>query len=124
MGLRNILAGLVAVATLSVSGLAAAEPKSVCDVGDALVGPNCIHTVEDPDCACYSPDVTAYRVSKDQKKQVVWTGEGRVTISTSSILKVSVVLRGSAGGPAGSITRTYKWDGSAYVFASETPRAD
>jgi hypothetical protein len=123
MSLRNIVAGLLAVITLSVSGLAAAETKSVCDAGDALVGPNCIHTVEDPDCACYSPDVTAYRVS-NQKKQVVWTGEGRVTMSTSSVLKMSVVLRGSAGGPAGQVTRTYKWDGSAYVFASEAPRAD
>jgi hypothetical protein len=123
MGIRNIVAGLVAVTALFVSGLAAAETKLVCDAGDALVGPNCIHTVEDPDCTCYAPDVTAYRVSKDQR-QVVWTGEGRVTTSTSSVLKVSVVLRGSAGGPAGSITRTYKWDGSTYVFASTTPRPD
>jgi hypothetical protein len=77
------------------------------------MGPNCVHTVQDPD-APNVPDNVVYRMSGDQKA-VVWSGVGQVTSSTSQFLKVLIVQAGSAGGPAGQFTRVYKWNGSTYV---------
>lgn len=101
---------LVLVLTTLFSSFAGAQGR--CEAGDALMGPNCVHTEWLEAGPVRQPFSTVYRMD-DGKKVVVWDDQGDVKDSKASHIEVIQLTVDDEGNLVPTAVK-FHWDGSRY----------
>lgn len=112
--MRKLLGLLSLLLSASVTLPALAGPND-CDKGDALMGPNCVHTeTVNVRGMNYSSSVV-YRV-KGGTKTIVWADQGTVEKSTAAYLIVDQLVEGDDGYTTFDLVR-YNWNAKLHCYA-------
>lgn len=110
----KMLSFLILILSASVALPALGEPN-VCDKGDTLMGPNCVHTYLGNIRGMNYTFSVVYRVN-DSEKTTVWSDQGEVEKSTKVYLIVSQLVQEKDGEWGWGPVR-YNWSAKLNCYA-------